>query len=325
MEYMLIKGLERPVSKVVMGSAGGTPGFRHDQQKIVDEMFDIYFEAGGNMIDTATIYGVNNISEEIVASWVTKRKVRDKMYVTNKCCSPFKGISGQMDESRSRVHPELITDDLIRSLDRMKFDHLDCYLLHRDNRDIPVADIMDRLEYHREQGKITSYGVSNWSTDRIQAAIAYCDKMRYQGISVNEPSYSLATVNECRWRDTVYISDEEARMFTNMGLPVFSFSPVGAGYFAGNFFKKDADINEGIRRAYFTDINKEKYRRAEQVARAHETDTSTVALSYITSQDLLLAPIIGSRTPDECRSCLSAVSLRLSHSEIEYLSLRSEG
>jgi len=321
---MLIKGLGRPVAKVVMGSAGGTPGFRRDQQEIFDEMLDIYFEAGGNMIDTAAIYGTNKISEELVASWVSKRKLRDKMYVTNKCCSPFKGISDQLDESRSRVHPELITDDLIRSLDRMRFDHFDCYLVHRDNREVHVADIMDRLEFHREQGKIISYGVSNWSTERIQEAIAYCDKMRYHGISVNEPSYSLATVTECRWRDTIYISDEEASMFTNMGLPVFSFSPIGAGYFAGNFFKNDAVVSEGIRRAYLTDRNREKFRRAEQIAREHETDTPTIALSYITSQDLLLAPIIGPKTPDECRSCLKAISLRLSHSEIEYLSLRSD-
>jgi len=229
-----------------------------------------------------------------------------------------------MDESRSRVHPEIISDDLIRSLDRMGFDYFDCYRVHRDNKDVPVADIMDRLEYHREQGKITSYGVSNWSTERVQEAIVYCENKRYHGVSVNELSYSLATVPECRWPGTVYISDEEARMFTNIGLPVFSFSPIGAGYFAGNFFKEDAVINEGVRRAYLTDRNKEKFRRAEQIALKYGTDAPSVALSYVTSQDLLLAPIIGPRTPDECKACLRAVNLRLAPSEIEYLSLRND-
>jgi len=324
MEYFPIKGLARPVSKVIMGSAGGTPGFRYDQRDLFDEILDIYFEAGGNMIDTATIYGTDNASEVLVADWIHKRKVRDKVYITNKCCSPFKKRDYTMDESRSRVHPELISEDLIRSLDRMGFDHFDCYLIHRDNISVPVEDLMDRLEYHREQGKITSYGVSNWSTGRIREAIDYCAKTRYQGLSLNEPSYSLATVAEPRWPGTVYISDEDARMFTDMGLPVFSFSPLGAGYFAGNFFNEDAVVNEGIRKAYFTDINEEKYRRATQIASGHETDVPAVALSYITCQDLLLAPIIGPKTPDECRACLKAVTLRLTPQEIEYLSLRSD-
>ena len=319
MEYMQVKGLERAVSKVVMGSAGGTPGFRYDEQATYEEILDIYFEAGGNMIDTARMYGDGNSSEDLVANWVHKRKARDKIYITNKCCSPFKDRRGEMDDSRSRVHPELITEDLVCSLDRMGFDFFDCYLLHRDNSEIPVADLMDRMEYHREQGKIKAYGVSNWSTERIKEAIAYCEKMRYQGISVNEPSYSLATVRVSRWPGTVYISDEEARMFTEMGLILFSFSPVGAGFFAGAFFKKDAIVSDGVRKAYFTDLNMEKYMRAEKIARDHGTDTPSIALSYIASQDLLLAPIIGPKTADECKSCLNAVKIRLTPAEIEYL------
>ena len=324
MEYMQIKGLERAVSKIVLGSAGGTPGFRPDQRDQYEEILDIYYEAGGNMIDTAIIYGTENVSEDFIAAWVHKRKTRDKIYVTNKCCSPFKYRKGGMDESRSRVHPELITDDLIHSLDRMDFDHFDCYLIHRDNKEVPVADLMDCLEYHCKKGKILSYGVSNWSTQRVKEAIAYCEKMHYQGISVNEPSYSLATVPEPRWPNTVYITDEDARMFTNMGLPVFSFSPIGAGYFAGVFFREDAVINEATRKAYLTDQNKEKYRRAGELADKYGTDRPSIALSYIFSQDLLLAPIIGPKTPDECRSCLNAFKLRLSPAEIEYLSLRSD-
>jgi len=324
MEYMQVKGLNKAVSKVVMGSAGGSPGFLYEQQELFDEMCDIYMAAGGNMIDTGRMYGTGNASEALVANWIHKRKARDRMFITNKCCSPYRDRHGVMDESRPRVHPELITEDLICSLDRMEFDHFDCYLLHRDNPEIPIPDIMDRLEYHRTQGRITAYGVSNWSTNRINEAIAYCEKMKYQGISVNEPSYSLATVKECRWPNTVYINDEEARMFTDMGLNVISFSPVGGGFFAGAFFKDDAIVTEGTRKAYFNDENMEKYKRAEQIGKEHGTDAVSIALSYIASQDLLLAPIIGPRTPDEYKSCLNATSLRLTPAEIEYLSLRSD-
>lgn len=324
MQYMNVKGLDGKVSKIVMGSAGGTPGFSYDQQDLFDEMMDIYFEAGGNMIDTARIYGTAKASEALVANWIHKRKVRDKVFITDKCCSPYQNRHEVLDESRSRVHPELISEDLVWSLDRMDVEYFDCYLLHRDNVNIPVADIMDRLEYHREQGKIRTYGVSNWSTERIQEAVAYCEKKNYQGISVNEPSYSLATVKECRWPNTVYINDDEARLFAEMGLSVFSFSPMGAGFFAGVFFRKGAVINEGIRKTYFIEENLEKYKRAELLAHEHGTDVPTIALSYIVSQNLTVAPIIGPKTPAEVRSCLNCVDLKLTDAEIEYLSLRSD-
>lgn len=298
MQYMNVKGLDGKVSKIVMGSAGGTPGFSYDQQDLFDEMMDIYFEAGGNMIDTARIYGTAKASEALVANWIHKRKVRDKVFITDKCCSPYQNRHEVLDESRSRVHPELISEDLVWSLDRM--------------------------EYHREQGKIRTYGVSNWSTERIQKAVAYCEKKNYQGISVNEPSYSLATVKECRWPNTVYINDDEARLFAEMGLSVFSFSPMGAGFFAGVFFRKGAVINEGIRKTYFIEENLEKYKRAELLAHEHGTDVPTIALSYIVSQNLTVAPIIGPKTPAEVRSCLNCVDLKLTDAEIEYLSLRSD-
>ena len=122
-------------------------------------------------------------------------------------------------------------------------------------------------------------------------------------------------------------NDDEAQMFTDMGLPVFSFSPLGAGLFAGNFIKlkKYAVTDEGILRAYFNDENRKKFERAGHVAFRRGTDVPSVALSYITSQNLLIAPIIGPKTPDECRACLDAARLRLSIPELDYLSLRRNG
>ncbi|MEI3293949.1 MAG: aldo/keto reductase [Thomasclavelia ramosa] len=51
------------------------------------------------------------------------------------------------------------------------------YLLHRDDPSVPVNEIMDRLEQHRQEGLITTYGVSNWELDRVQAAVEYCQQM----------------------------------------------------------------------------------------------------------------------------------------------------
>ncbi|MCL1829102.1 MAG: aldo/keto reductase, partial [Oscillospiraceae bacterium] len=184
-------------------------------------------------------------------------------------------------------------------------------------------ELLDRLEYHRGLGKIRAYGLSNWEKDRIEEAERYCDLKGYAGISLLEPSYSLATVRAPRWPNTVYLSDEEARYFSDKGLPILSFSPLGGGYFAGVFFRDESRVTEGVRRAYFNDENTEKYRRALLLAEKRGSSPENIALAYIMSLDLLVAPVIGPRTVSELLSSLGAANIRLSEAEIEYLSLRS--
>ena len=153
MEYINIKGLDKPISKLIMGTAWFNPAFEEE----IFTMLDQYVAAGGTVIDTGRFYGANKDeehaceSERVLKKWFDSRNNRDQLVIMDKACHPI-------------ITPE-------------GCHHFDIYLLHRDDPSVPVNEIMDRLEQHRQEGLITTYGVSNWELDRVQAAVEYCQQM----------------------------------------------------------------------------------------------------------------------------------------------------
>jgi diketogulonate reductase-like aldo/keto reductase len=75
-----------------------------------------------------------------------------------------------------------------RSLRHLGTDHLDCYLLHWPGQH-PLADTFRAFERLLEQGKILSYGVSNFDEDELAAAIEVAGAGR---IACNQVLYNLS-------------------------------------------------------------------------------------------------------------------------------------
>ena len=55
MEYIKIKGLDKPVSRLIMGTAW----FNVEYEEEIFKMLDLYVEQGGTVIDTGRFYGAN--------------------------------------------------------------------------------------------------------------------------------------------------------------------------------------------------------------------------------------------------------------------------
>ncbi len=76
-----------------------------------------------------------------------------------------------------------------RSLKRLKTDQLDCYLLHWRGR-LPLADAVDGFEQLVLEGKILSWGVSNFGVDDLEDILAVSGPGR---IACNQVLYNLKT------------------------------------------------------------------------------------------------------------------------------------
>jgi aryl-alcohol dehydrogenase-like predicted oxidoreductase len=67
MEYLKVKGIEKPVSKLIMGTAWFDPSFEDE----IFQMMDTYVEAGGTVIDTGRFYGIAR-SEKILTGMIPR-------------------------------------------------------------------------------------------------------------------------------------------------------------------------------------------------------------------------------------------------------------
>lgn len=103
-------------------------------------------------IDTAEMYG-SGAAEEMVAEAIAGR--RDEVFLVSKV----------LPNHASRNGTVAACD---KSLARLKTDRLDCYLLHWRGR-YPLEETIAAFEQLRHQGKIASWGVSNFDVSDLEA------------------------------------------------------------------------------------------------------------------------------------------------------------
>lgn len=321
MEYIQVKGIERPFSKLVMGTAW----FHPDQEDVIDEMMGAYIEAGGNVIDCGRYYGVGACAEKLLKRWLDRSGCRDQVIIIDKAGHPIITPDEEHHPQYWRVKPDLITEDLYYGLFHTGCDYFDLYEMHRDDPSVPVGELMDRLEEHRKEGLIKAYGVSNWELPRVEEAMAYCEKKGYQGLAANNPSFSLAKVTAPRRPGTVHMDEDQVKWHEkHPEVALISWASQAAGFFVEGLYRRDGSAPQWIQDVYFTDENFERMERAKKLARKKGVESVNIALAYVLCRDFPVAAVIGSRNTKELNSCVGAMDIKLTQAELDYLCCRRE-
>ncbi len=228
--YVKIKGISQKVYPVSLGTVQfGTSLAESDAHK----QMDTFLELGGNLIDTAHVYGdwvpgVTGRSERVIGGWLRERKTREKVLISSKGAHPPLNSIHQ-----SRLQPEDMEKDLSESLKNLRTDRIDLYFLHRDDPSVPVAQILTWLEQQMRAGRIRSYGCSNWSLKRLEEAQHYASNNNLTGFACNQILDSLADFDTSILKASLmYHMDplyREAHHRTQ--LPVMAYMAAAKGYF----------------------------------------------------------------------------------------------
>lgn len=312
MKYATIAGLERPASRLILG----TMALRTQDQDLACAMLDAFVAQGGNLIDTAPVYRGGG-SERAIGEWLRRRGRRDEVMILTK------GAHHASDGTK-RVHPEEIAFDLGQSLERLGTPYVDLYLLHRDDPAVPVGEIVETLHHHRRKGRIRASGGSNWTHERLHAANEYAYAKGLAPFSASSPNLSLAVPNEPMWADCVSVSGDAAALewYRRQEFPLLSWSSQGGGFFSGRF-RPDVTADPNMVRVYYSDVNWERLRRAEQLAAQLGASPIQVALAWVLSQpDLRTFALIGPRTLEELESSLAGAELELTPQQVAWLNLQ---
>lgn len=128
-------------------------------------------DLGMNHIDTAEMYG-SGASEAVIAEAIAGR--RDEVFLVSKV------LPSNASKAATRAACE-------RSLKHLGTDRLDCYLLHWRGQ-YPLEETFAAFEQLQRDGKILSFGVSNFDTDDLEEALAVAGKGR---LACNQVLYHL--------------------------------------------------------------------------------------------------------------------------------------
>jgi aryl-alcohol dehydrogenase-like predicted oxidoreductase len=305
LEYISIQGLNKRVSRLVMGTAH----MQESNKERIIPMLDTYVARGGNTLDTAENY---RASETILGEWMQERGNREQLVIQTKGAHPYE---------RSRVTPGDITADLLGSLERLRTDYADIYLLHRDDPSVPVVPIVDCLNKHIEAGRIRTIGASNWSWERLEEANDYAEKHGLQGFAVSSTNLSLAKAKEPMWAGCVSADEKTGRWHEARQLPLIAWAAQAGGFFTGRFSPEDRSHADMVR-VYYSDDNWERYRRAKRLAEEKGVNPMQVAFAYVLHQPYPTCGIIGSQMLPELEDNLAATELSLTAEEVVWLDLR---
>jgi aryl-alcohol dehydrogenase-like predicted oxidoreductase len=284
-------------------------------------LMDAYTDRGGNFIDTAQVYAnwlpiETSISEKTIGLWMKARKNRNRLIVSSKGAHPL-----LESMHLSRMSREDIAQDIEGSLRHLQVGTIDFYILHRDDTNRSVQEILETLNDQVKAGKIRYFGCSNWTTERIKEAQAYAEAHGIQGFSGNQMMWSLAEADSTKFVDTTLVAMDEAMKQYHFatGMSAFPYSSQAQGLFtkwdSGLYTPDDIRISP----MYKSAANRVRFERAQQLAADLSRTVTEIVLGYLISHSFQAFPIIGCRTLNQLEESLKAADLHLTQTQLEFL------
>ena len=281
MQYGRIAGLEKPIARLIMGADSN-----HTMADTAP-LFDDYFARGGNAFDTSHGYGnPNGACERNLGQWIKERGIREQVVVIEK------GANSPND------NPDGLTRELLCGLERLQMEHVDIYMIHRDNEEVPIGEWVAVLNEHLRAGRMSTFGLSNFSLPRLQAFRDYAGQQGLASFSAVSDQFSLAQLLAPIWdMHLVSSSDAVSRdWFTHTQTPLFSWSSQARGFFTARA-ARTALAEEELTRCWYSEDNFRRKERAEFLATRYDVLPINIALAYVLNQPFPTHPLIGAKQP----------------------------
>jgi len=266
-----------------IGGVGSAPAFfgqglNEDQ---AFELMDAAWEAGIDWFDTADAYGGGR-SEQAIGRWMAARGVRPRL--TTKTFNPMEAGADH------GLKPDRIARQLRASLDRLGTGHVDLYLAHDYDPDVPLAETFGAFGAAQADGLIGAYGVSNFGAAQLTAALAAGQPRAVQNC------YSLLTRQD--EQDVLPLCAERGVAYT-------VFSPLAGGWLTGKY-RRGAPYPAGSRMTqrpepyqdFLADATFDALERLQAIAAGRGTSLAGLALGWLLADDRVAQVVIGPGRPD---------------------------
>tara|TARA_B100001113_G_scaffold84047_1_gene66867 strand:- start:168 stop:1196 length:1029 start_codon:yes stop_codon:yes gene_type:complete len=322
MRYKKLGNTELEVSQICLGTM--TYG-EQNTEKEAHQQLDYSVSEGVNFIDTAEMYAIppreetQGRTEEIIGTWLAKRKDRDKIYIATKVAGPG------MDYVRegSRLNKKHIFEAIDDSLKRLRTDYIDLYQTHwperksnyfgrlgydySDDMGVPIEETLDAMSQLVKSGKVKNIGISNetpWGTNKYLEL--HKDKGLEKIMSIQNP-YSL--LNRIYEVGLAEISQHES-----VGL--LAYSPLGFGQLTGKYIQKtEKNSRLGLYGDWFTRYSNNQclnaVKRYADIAKKHKMSLTHLALAFVNSRPFVTSNIIGATTMEQLKENISSININL--------------
>ena len=265
------------------------------------DLLKAYLDAGGNLLDTADVYGEGEA--EVLLGRLLEG-IRDEIVIATKAVS-VPHSDRRFDASRRHLLAALDA-----SLERLGTDYVDVWQLHAYDDRTPMEETLAALDTAVHSGKARYVGVANYSGWQLAASASWQKAVPGRApIASVQMEYSLLQRG---------IEREVGPAAEALGVGLLPWSPLGRGVLTGKYrmgtpsdSRAASDRFAGFVEPYLTDGAR---RIVDAVATASDglgVAPLEVALAWVRDRPGVVAPIVGARTPAQLRGALAAEELML--------------
>jgi aryl-alcohol dehydrogenase-like predicted oxidoreductase len=289
-----------------------------ESMKVLDE----YRAAGGNLIETADMYGADQtlqsyelgkahvgVTEDIIGRWLQSRGCRDEMIIATKVRARM--WDGPDGEGLSRAHVERAVDDCVR---RLRVDSIDLLQAHWPDPDAALEETLEVFGELVGKGKVRYVGTSNfWAFgDVLSEALEVSRAKGGPRLASESPRYNL--LNRAEYEGGL----QEIVLREQLG--TLCYSPLAGGFLTGKY---RSDSTTSVRAGFVAQYCNERgfalIDALEELARNHDVATPAVALAWLIAQPGITAAIVGANSVEQLRGWAPAAGIDLSADELDRL------
>ena len=266
-------------SKVIAGTmTWGSWGKGFSKSSMIDVMTHCV-ENGITTFDHADIYGGYTTEEDFGNAFKEAGIDREKVQFISKC-----GIQLDAEARKNHVkHYNYDTEYIIwsaeQSLKKLNTEYLDMLLVHRPSPLMHPEAIAKAISKLKKQGKVKSFGVSNFFPSQIALIESVIP------IEGNQVEFSL-TENKVMYDGTLDDALANKRM-------AMSYSPLGS------YFRKDDEVSKRIKKAMIPMLEK------------YEATEDQVLLAWVMRHPSNVFPVVGTATKSRLSAALEATKIEM--------------
>jgi len=277
---------------------GNVFGWTADENQSRD-VLNAYASHGGNFIDTADCYyqwkegNKGGESETIIGNWL-KSHDRSKFVIATKVAKL---------STRPGLRPENIIAACNDSLKRLQTDYIDIYYSHHDDAEVPMAETLGAYAQLISEGKVRYIAASQHTGVRLQEAL---NISKEQGL----PQY-IALQDHYNLMERKPFESEQQEVLATNNLSALPFFSLARGFLSGKYrpgVTVDSVRADGVKE-YQTDKGWAVVAALDEIAKAHNSSLSAIALAWLRSNPRVSTPIASARTVEQLNEIIEVVEL----------------
>jgi len=283
----------------------GTMTWGRDTDEIeAAEQLRSFLDAGGNLIDTAAIYGDGD-SERVIGGFLNTLVSREDLVIATKA-----GISNRDGARIINNSRAALLSELDKSLSRLGVTEIDLWQVHTWDENIPLEETLSALDYAVASGRVRYVGLSNFSGWQLARAATLQNPLfgKTPIISI-QSEYSLLNRK---------IEEEIIPAALELNVGLLAWSPLGRGVLTGKYRNGTPSDSRGASAhlasfvAPYLDARSKKIVDAVCVAsEGLGFSPIEVALAWVRDSYGVTSSIVGARTAAQLRGILTVEEISL--------------